>query len=230
LTFSSDEYGGKQSTSHEQFDEFIHFLSPFSLSGFRLTEYKFYSLFWQLLCQKYRKGSKYLLINYKIAFLPRGYRYAKCTIRFSSGPQRTTTVLNGLQACTEKLCRYSKLKDKTKMKQFHTYLLLVLLPVFGCEISAVDYAVDDLRITDKVKMMSADGPAIKMTVKNIGEEDYFQINIPVKARKQQRDLSVKMVSVARLAAAESVDKTVVFTNLSSHSDYDFLTYAITSSP
>lgn len=112
-------------------------------------------------------------------------------------------------------------------------LSICLLPVMiGCKIASVDYAVGQVKLVNKIKTTVDGKPAVSLIIRNEGEEDVATVIITVKAKRKQVDLSVQTVVLDRLHAHEVAKRTVIFSNLNSHEDYDLITYAVnfSSSP
>ena len=105
-------------------------------------------------------------------------------------------------------------------------LLLFLLCFPACEIATVDYAVNDVQLLNKAPVVIENHPAVRMTVSNQSDAAVYNIKVTIKAKKNQEDISVVLIKLPELGAAEGVEKTAVFSNLSSHLDYEFLTYAV----
>lgn len=112
------------------------------------------------------------------------------------------------------------------MKLSNTLLLALACALTACNITAVDYAVREVKITDKVKTKVLDKPALRLTVQNTGESPVFDVRVTVKAKRNQMDLSVQWATVERLEVDEEAQRVVMFEELASHQDYDLLTYAV----
>ncbi len=102
----------------------------------------------------------------------------------------------------------------------------LLFALTTCKFGSVDYAVGDVQLTSKVKTEVAGRPAVRLHIENSGDEAVTNIRITVKAKRKQRDLEVQILALDRLSGATTITRTVVFSRLTTHSDYDLLTYAV----
>lgn len=110
-------------------------------------------------------------------------------------------------------------------------ILAATLMLVSCEnygITSVDYSSGQVRLTNKTKTQSIidDKPAINLTIKNEGETLVWDILITVKAKRKTVDIDIQTIELDRLDSLETVERMVVFENLTTHADYDLLTYAI----
>ena len=112
---------------------------------------------------------------------------------------------------------------KTRVINLAVFFLLVMI---SCKIGSVDYAIGQVKLTNKTKSMIAGKPAISLVIKNEGEEQVWNVLVTVKAKRKQTDISVQTVELDRLGSLETVERTVIFENLNAHDDYDLLTYAV----
>ncbi len=114
-----------------------------------------------------------------------------------------------------------------------TKVAIILISVwtiaFTCKFSAVDYAVGDVQLSKKHPIEVEGRPALELEIVNQGEEAAFDILVTIKAKKRQRVLQAKTVSLDELAANRRASRIVVFESLQDHSDYDLLTYAVSFS-
>ncbi len=108
-------------------------------------------------------------------------------------------------------------------------LILFCFILQACDIAAVNYAVNEVQLLEKSPVLIAERPGIKLTISNQSEATVYDVKVTVKAKKNQDDISVILVKLPELKAAESIEKTALFGNLRSHEEYDFLTYAVSFS-
>ena len=111
-------------------------------------------------------------------------------------------------------------------KRFIRLPLFILLVMVSCKITSVDYAIGQVKLTNKTKNTIAGKPAISLAIKNEGEEQVWNVLVTVKAKRKQTDISVQTIELDRLDSLETVERTVIFENLNAHDDYDLLTYAV----
>ncbi len=104
--------------------------------------------------------------------------------------------------------------------------ILLAFVMMNCRIASVDYALGQVRLVNKTKNTIDGRPAISMKIRNEGEEQVWNVLITVKAKRKQTDISVQTIKLDILDSFETVAGTVVFENLTEHSDYDLLTYAV----
>jgi len=112
---------------------------------------------------------------------------------------------------------------KKRLLKLSLFLLLVMI---GCKIASVDYAVGQVKLTEKTKRTIDGKPVISLLIKNKGEEQVWNVLVTIKAKRKQTDISVQTIKLDRLDSLETVERTVVFENLNAHDDYDLLTYAL----
>jgi len=108
------------------------------------------------------------------------------------------------------------------------YMLLVVLVIRSCGVTSVNYAVDDLLIQRKEKVIVGQHPAIKMTIVNDSSEKAINISVTVKAKKKQKDVDVSVVKIESLGSGEEIDVAAILKRTRFHSEYDLLTYAISA--
>jgi hypothetical protein len=105
-------------------------------------------------------------------------------------------------------------------------LLIFLLLITTCKINSINYALDEIRIISKVKTTFDEQPAIELTLKNEGEEEVFDILVTAKAKRKQEDIDQAVGQVAKIGPDQTINLQLIFSQISSHEDYDFLTYAV----
>lgn len=105
-------------------------------------------------------------------------------------------------------------------------LALLTLLLLGCEITAVNYAVGDVEILDRTKTEVEQKPAVRVSLTNSGQDTVFDIELTVKAKRNQKDVDVVAQRFSRMTAGDTVSTTLVFDHLAGHQQYDFLTYAV----
>ncbi len=111
-------------------------------------------------------------------------------------------------------------------KRFIKLSLFILLVMVSCKIASVDYAIGQVKLTNKTKNTIGGKPAISLVIKNEGEEQVWNVLVTVKAKRKQTDISVQTIELDRLGSLETVERTVIFEDLNAHDDYDLLTYAV----
>ncbi len=111
------------------------------------------------------------------------------------------------------------------MKGFRLFILLLLLQ--GCKVSAINYAQGDIRITSTTKVVIGDRPAVEVRLTNAAEIPRRNILVTVKAKRNQNDLDVAQTTIPIMEPGATVEVLLTFENLTGHSAYDFLTYAVT---
>lgn len=111
-------------------------------------------------------------------------------------------------------------------------IMLIFLgtALMGCDIQAIDYAVGDVRLVEKMPLIVADKPAIKLVIENKGDGDASDIVVFIKAKKEQVDLEELKVGVEFLKSGARAEKTAIFRHIGTHDEYDLLTYAVTFTP
>ncbi len=109
------------------------------------------------------------------------------------------------------------------------YSLIVLTLFISCEISAVNYAVDDVEILGKRKITLGTRPAVEVELRNSTEAPVYDVTITVKAKKNQRDVAQSTSTFTQIAASQTEKSVLVLSALKDHTDYDFLTFAVTFS-
>lgn len=109
------------------------------------------------------------------------------------------------------------------------FCLLPLLLTLSCDISAVNYAVDDVAIVDKTKVVVDQHPAVKITLRNGTDGVVYDVKVTVKAKKNQRDLDRSIMTLRRMSADKIERSTLIFEHLKDHEAYDFLTFAVSFS-
>lgn len=112
------------------------------------------------------------------------------------------------------------------MKLLAKFALILFCIQVNCKIRSVDYAVDQVTLSDKAKTTINGQPAINLVITNVGEGDVWDVVVTVKAKRQQIDISTQEIKLGALKANESITGTVIFSNLGGHEDYDLLTYAV----
>ena len=111
--------------------------------------------------------------------------------------------------------------------KFKTLLLWsMLFALTTCKFSAVDYAVGDVQLASKTKVTIDGNPGVQLTIVNSGDETVTNVLVTIKAKRGQRDLEIQTIALSELRAGAETVATAVFRTLTSHSDYDMLTYAV----
>ena len=105
-------------------------------------------------------------------------------------------------------------------------LLIFLLLITTCKINSINYALDEVRIINKVKTTFDKQPAIQLTLKNEGQAEVFDILVTAKAKKKQEDIDQAQARIAEIGPDQSISLRLIFSEITSHEDYDFLTYAV----
>ncbi|MCG8605994.1 hypothetical protein MJD09_13505 [bacterium] len=105
-------------------------------------------------------------------------------------------------------------------------ILVVLFLITTCKINSINYALDEVRIISKVKTTLEEQPAIELTLKNEGESEVFDILVTAKAKRNQEDIDQAVGQVAKIGPDQTITLQLIFNEISSHKDYDFLTYAV----
>ncbi len=104
--------------------------------------------------------------------------------------------------------------------------LCVIVLLRTCGISAVDYAVGDVRLTGKTKISVHDKPGILLTIENTGSKAVKEVTITVKAKRRQTDVDIAIVKIEKLEAEQEITRQAVLNRLRAHTDYELLTYAV----
>jgi len=108
----------------------------------------------------------------------------------------------------------------------YTLLVVAVFLMRGCGIGAVDYAVGNVRLSQKQKTSVDNLPAVLLTVENAGQAAADDIVVTVKAKQAQKDIDTAVVRIESLPAGSSVTRTAILRRLKSHADYELLTYAV----
>jgi len=105
-------------------------------------------------------------------------------------------------------------------------LLVATLFFLRCDISAVDYAVGDVKILRRQQTTVDGQPAIELLLENIGQQDALNVVVTIKAKMGQRDVDITIVKLDKIEVREAVLRTGVFKRIASHEAYDLLTFAV----